>query len=167
MRKRVVLCLCCVPVAVAAVVYWCWPDPVAALDAAEQFTLYSVDGREFAPGKEPKAEEKFHGHPVLGKVEVVDPDRRKEIVAALREGLASWDATPSKCFVPRHAIRAVARGRTVDYVICFECSQLEVHDGGSRSVKTVGREPQEVFNRHLREAGVPLAPPGHVGGYEE
>jgi hypothetical protein len=132
----------------------CRRSSVADLDGPEQLTLYSIDGGD----SEPKAGEKLQGYPVLGKVEVTDADKRKEIVAALKEGLTRSDGTMAKCFWPRHAIRTVDKGRTLDYVICFECLQLKLHDGSSASVKPVTREPQAVFNKYLKEAGIPLAP---------
>ena len=156
MRARMLFPICCIVIGTAFA--GCGDGSVANLDVPEQLTLYSIDGRHFEPGKEPKVEEKFHGYPVLGKVEVTDPDRRKEIIAALNEGRARSNGTMAKCFLPRHAIRAVEKGRTVDYVICFECYQLEVHDGNSKRVKATTRDPQQVFNRHLRQAGVRLAP---------
>jgi len=143
----------------------CGSGSVANLEVPDQLTLYSIDGRDFEPGKEPKVEEKFHGYPVLGKIEVKDLEKRKEIIATLKQGMARSDGKMAKCFWPRHAIRAVEKGRTIDCVICFECYQLEVHEGRSKSVKPITREPQEVFNRHLKQADIPLAP-GMVGGDE-
>src|SRR5262249_32971335 len=156
MWMRLVTVLACV--VVAAAFSGCGRDPVASLDAPEQLTLYSIDGRDFKPGQEPKAEEKFHDYPVLGKVEIKDAAKLQEIAAALQKGLARSDGTMAKCFWPRHGIRAVKNGRTVDYVICFECLQLEVYEGSSRNVKPVTSEPEGVFNKHLEEAGIPLAP---------
>ena len=152
-------------VVVAAALSGCGRNPVAGLKQPEQLTLYSIDGRDFEPGQEPKADEKFHGYPVLGKIEVTDAAKRQEIVEALQDGLAQSDGTMAKCFWPRHAIRAVENGRTLDYVICFECLQLEAYVDGSKSVKPVTREPQSVFNKHLKEASIPLAP-GMVGEHK-
>jgi hypothetical protein len=139
----------------------CGRGSVAGLDAPEQLILYSIDGRDFRPGEEPKVEEKFHGYPVLGKVEITDADKRHEIATALKDGLAQSDGKMAKCFWPRHGIRVVEKGRTIEYVICFECYQLVAHEGDSQSVKPVTRDPQSVFDRHLTAAGIPLAPPGH------
>ena len=160
MRMRLVTFMACV--VVTAALAGCGRDPVAGLEAPEQLTLYSIDGLDFGPRQEPKTDEKFHGYPVLGKIEITDAAKRREIAAALKDGLARSDGKMAKCFWPRHAIRTVANGWTVEYVICFECYQLEVHDGNSKSVKPVTRDPQAVFNKHLKEASIPLAP-GMVG----
>jgi hypothetical protein len=156
MRTRFVIGLACV--LVISALAGCGRDSMAGLDTPEQLTLYSIDGRDFESGQEPKTEEKFYGYPVLGKVEITDADKRQEIVAALQQGLAQSDRKLAACFWPRHALRAVERGRTIDYVICFECYQLEAHEGGSKRVKPVTREPQAVFNKYLKEEGIPLAP---------
>ena len=95
---------------------------------------------------------------MLGKVEIIDAGKRREIIDALKQGLAQSDGKIAACFWPRHAIRTVEKGRTTDYVICFECYQLAIHDGTDRRVKPVTREPQAVFNKQLTEAGIPLAP---------
>lgn len=136
----------------------CGRDSATGLDAPEQLTLYSIDGRDFEPGQRPKATEAFKGYPVLGKVEVTDPDKRKEITESLKKGLAKSDGKMAKCFWPRHAIRVVEKGRTIDYVICFECYQLETYKEDAKTVKPITKEPQQVLNRHLTDAGVPLAP---------
>jgi hypothetical protein len=156
MQTRFLVLICCS--IIGAAFAGCGGGSVASLDVPDKLTLYSIDGRDFEPGKEPKVEEKFHGYPVLGKVEVKDPERRKEIIAALKDGMARSDGRMAKCFWPRHAIQAVEKGRTIDCVICFECRQLEIHEGSSKSVKPITREPQNVLNRHLKQDGVPLAP---------
>jgi hypothetical protein len=115
----------------------CGCNWVGGQGTPEQLTLYSIDGRRLQPGQEVQANEKFHGYPVLGKIEIADADKRKEVFAALKEGLARSNGTMAKCFWPRHGIPAVEKGRTIDYVICFECLQLEAHEGDSKRVMPV------------------------------
>ena len=136
----------------------CGSAPVAGVSMPDQLTLYSINGLAPVQGKAPEGEDEFHGFPVLGKVEITDAVKRKEIMAALKEGVTRSDGKMAKCFWPRHAIRAVEKGRTVDYVICFECYQLEVHEGSTMNLKPVTREPQSMFNKYLNEAGVLLTP---------
>jgi hypothetical protein len=157
MRIHFVTFFACVSFAFALV--GCGSEPISRIDASEQLILYSIDGGDYEPGQAPKTDEIFHGYPVLGKVDITDTAKRKEVVAALRKGLANSDGKTSRCFSPRHAIRAVAKGgRTIDYVVCFQCDKVEAYDGDSKTVLPVTREPQRVFNKHLSEAGVPLAP---------
>jgi hypothetical protein len=136
----------------------CSRDPYPGLENPEELTLYSIDGRDFQPGQEPKVDEKFHGYPVLGKLKITDAGKRKEIAAALQDAMAKSDGTMNKCFWPRHAIRVKVGDRTVDYVICFECLQLELHPSTGRTAKAITRDPQPLFNHYLEEASVPLAP---------
>lgn len=136
----------------------CGSDPVAGVSMPDQLTLYSINGLVTARGKVPESEDEFHGFPVLGKVELIDAVKRQEIMAALKEGVTRSDGNMAKCFWPRHAIRAVEKGHMVDYVICFECFQMEVHEGSTMNLKPVTREPQSLFNKYLNEADVPLTP---------
>jgi len=125
--------------------------------APEQLTLYSIDGVR-DPRNMPKAEEQFHGYPVLGKIEVTDAKVRQEIMAAIKDGMARSDGALPKCFWPRHAIRAFEKGKKIDYVICFECLQLQIHANGTPQTEPTTREPQSVLNKHLKAAGIPIAP---------
>ena len=156
MWTRYVVLVGCVLVISAFV--GCRSDPVAGVSTPDQLTLYSINGLVPVRGKVPEGEDEFHGFPVLGKVEITDAAKRKEIMAALKEGVTRSDGNMAKCFWPRHAIRAVEKGRTVDYVICFKCYQLEVHEGSTMNLKPVTREPQLVFNKLLNEAGISLTP---------
>lgn len=146
----------CVVVAFAFVNCGCGSMPI--LDAAEQVTLYSIDGRDFEPGQAPKAEEKFHGYPVLGKIVFTDAEKCNAVVGTLNEGLAQSDGKIAACFWPRHGMRAEKKGRTIDYVICFECSQVRASEGSSMISKPFSREWQPVLDKYLREAGITLAP---------
>lgn len=146
------------PLALAAVV-GCSGDSTPGLDEPDQLILYSIDGSLFEPGREPKTEEKLHRYPVLGKVEVTDAGKRRELLGALKQGMEESDGRMAACFNPRHAIRVVKDGRTIDYVICFECKQLSIHEGDGKRGKPVTRSPEALFNKHLTDAGITLAPP--------
>jgi hypothetical protein len=136
----------------------CSRDPLAKLDTPQQLTLYSIDGRDFEPGEEPKSDDKFHGYPVLGKVEITEESKRRELVMALRDGFENSDGKMAKCFWPRHGLRWEENGRTIDIVICFECYQVEVRPNPTRKAKAITRDPQPLFDQTLTDAGVKLAP---------
>jgi hypothetical protein len=126
----------------------------AALEEADQFELLSLD-----PNPQPeKSGDDFRGWKVLGRTPVGDSDTRKELVAALTKGAGESDGMVAGCFNPRHGIRATREGEAVDLVICFECLQVQVYAGAGRAGSFLTtRSPQPVFDRVLREAGVPLA----------
>ena len=44
----------------------------------------------------------------------------------------------------------------MDLVICFECMQIEIHDGGPTRMVAIRRSGQEVLDRALSDGGVPL-----------
>lgn len=131
------------------------PGPVP-----EQLTLYSIDGRDFFPPERPpqtETDEKFHGHPVLGKVDLTTVADRRKLMQAYRNGVAESDGTKAACFWPRHGIRTVEEGVTTDYVICFECLHVHVHNSDTITYPAITDDPLPVFNEFLTEAGIPLA----------
>src|SRR5947199_5846779 len=93
----------------------------------DSMTLYSLDGTfDFEGGKKPEGEA-FHNYPVLGQLDVTSLKDRREIVNAVKQGIAEYKGQPAKCFWPRHGIRFTQRGKTIEYLICFECNQLTVY----------------------------------------
>ncbi len=153
-----------VVLATAAVVAGCARRPFPPVVVPSQLTLYSLDGRDgLTPEELARASERFHNFPVLGKVEVASAETRRELMAALRDGIAASDGTAAKCFWPRHGLRTVEKGETIDYVICFQCLQLMEYRGEKSLDRTTTRDPEPVFDRPLKQAGVPLAPKGGGG----
>jgi hypothetical protein len=136
----------------------CSGKNAVGLDTPEQMTLYSIDGRDFPQGAEPKADEKFHRYPVLGKIEITGPTERSEIAGALKSGLTRDHASGSGSFWPRHAIRVVKNGRTTDYLIAFDCEQLIMYVDRTPERRPVTKVPQPVFDKYLTAAHVPLVP---------
>jgi hypothetical protein len=144
----------------------CGSDGVILLhDDPEQLILYSIDGPaewkqdgELTP--EQKKGEVLHGYPVLGKVEITEPKQRRELLSAMKRAVGNDN--PANCFIPRHAIRSIKGGETVDVVICFECGNYRAYRQGERAYGgTPGVKPsaQPRFDKILRDAGVPLASP--------
>ena len=133
------------------------PAPGVTIPVPDKLTLYSIDGtldnREAPYHTNPK--ERFHDDPVLGKVEVTDPAKKAEIVAALGAGLQN-DENWGECFWPRHAIRMELSGETTDYVICYQCKHVKISSPSGQSTKPTDRSSRAVLNRYLKEAGVPL-----------
>ncbi len=131
------------------------PDKArAVLDKAESFEVWSLD----AEREKDANKESFHGWKVLGKTAVTG-DARKELLDALNKGLAE-NATGARCFVPRHGLRAVHDGVTVDLVICFECSWVHVYIDKAAmpdAKLAIGKTPAPAFDKVLKDAGVKLA----------
>lgn len=130
--------------------------PAAArtiLQKAAQFELLSLDP---APEKD-KSRLGFHGYRVLGKTAVKDVVQKKLVEAFLKG--TEGDIAPAKCFDPRHGIRATHDGKTVELVICFECSQFKLYVGSEEADEAllVGKTPEPVFDKVLKDAGIPKA----------
>jgi hypothetical protein len=129
-------------------------------DREDRVTLYSIDFRE-EEKRSPGTGEVVHGYTVLGKVEVTDPGQRRQLIGALKESLAERDVMQSKCFFPRHVLRVEQDGRTIDYVICFQCHYYELYVNGSRRnhrLLSIGGDAAPVFNKPLEVAGGPIVP---------
>jgi hypothetical protein len=135
--------------------------PAAAksiLEKADQIELLSID-----PGHserdEPPPKGDYHGWKVLGKTTIQDPDIRKSVISAVERGLAE-EGDPKKCFDPRHAIHASHKEKTVDILICFHCSQVQVYLDGNSEGPFLGTSssPEAVLDKVLTQANVPLAP---------
>jgi hypothetical protein len=136
-------------------------EALKVLDAAEKLTVYSLDPQKIGD----KNTVRFRSYPVLGTTELSTKDSREQLLAALQKGIKENPGDIAKCFDPRHAIRAVANGKTVDLLVCFRCLQVEVYDSAdekSQKIKTVlvSRSPEPAFDRVLKEANVPLAEKG-------
>jgi hypothetical protein len=131
------------------------------LNSPDSLILYSIDGMDsdHKESKYPESVERFHGYPVLGKIEIVDSKQRSEIAEAVKAGIKSSDGTMNKCFWPRHALRVTQSGKTIDYVICFECLQLKIHRGDEEERLATADTPQMLLNTILQEANIKLPPP--------
>jgi hypothetical protein len=102
-------------------------------------TLYSLFPREWyeiqkvfpdeAPGllKLPR----FHGFPVLGSITIRNADEANRWTAFFRDQIIS--TSRSFCgFAPRHGFRFHTGRGHVDIVMCFNCDELQIHDGGEQ-----------------------------------
>ena len=140
----------------------CGTDHSAVPSIPDQLFLYSLDGTKEWTQEEIEKQatdgELFHNFPVLGKTEITDVAKRKELMAAFKQGISRSDGSTAKCFWPRHGIRTKKDGKIVDYVICFECLQYVIHSDSQKPAKPIARDPQTLFNKYLEEAGIPLAP---------
>lgn len=128
----------------------------AMLEKAEVFELLSVSPARL---QEKTGDEfYFHGWKVLGRTRVKDPEERRKLVEAFRSGVEENQGIGAACFKPRHGIRVANRGKTADFVICFECYRVQVFvDDRGQNGLLVTRSPEPVFNGALREARLPLS----------
>jgi hypothetical protein len=124
-------------------------DTKDIFDNSEKFVLFSLDPIG--------GSDDFHGFRIIGQTELTDAHIREEIRRAFYDGLRDTEDSRTPCFNPRHGIRAVKNGETLDFVICFSCHHLQILVNGKETSSThIEKEPQETFDRVLTEAGVPL-----------
>jgi len=137
----------------------CRREPLAGINAPEQLTLYSLHPQELSPDEVARAGETFHGWRVLGKIVITEPEKRKELVDALNDAMARRPEIGAKCFWPRHGLRIVDKGKTVEYVVCFQCSRFEEFVGEARQrYELLNPDVQPTFDKPLTDAGIPLGP---------
>ncbi|HVS36600.1 MAG TPA: hypothetical protein VMS17_13640, partial [Gemmataceae bacterium] len=128
----------------------------AVLEQADQLDVYSLQPPN-PPKEKPQVKDVFHEYKVLGKTTIKDAAVRKKLVEEIEKGVANGFGAAG-CFNPRHGLRATHDGKTVDLVICFECTSIEIFNGTAQSFVWTGRGPQELFDKVLKDADVPLAP---------
>jgi len=131
------------------------PAAAKVLKEATAFELLSLD-----PGRrENKSDaDALHGWKILGTAAIKDADTRAKLISRFAAGVAENDGTVAACFNPRHAIKLTYDGKTHDFIICFECYQVQWYvDGQVTKGFLITASPQPTFDETLKNAGVPLA----------
>jgi len=134
------------------------PDVASALEelahSPSRVVLYSL-----APHPDPSipVDQSFHSYQIRGRADVTEPAERQALLRALARG--AREANPNvvgACFNPRHGLRIEKGSYAADFIICFECLQVEacglrVADGFRTSTA-----PQVTFDESLRRHNLPL-----------
>ncbi|MGH8519744.1 MAG: hypothetical protein ACREUE_20010 [Panacagrimonas sp.] len=132
------------------------PAPLqAALEKGGEFHLFSI-----RPARVEKTEGAlhFHGWEVIGRTSIRDEEKRKKLVGAFKTGIEENQGIGAACFRPRHGIRITEQGKVTDFIICFECFQVQVMvDGLPQKAVLVTRTPEPAFNEALKQAKLPLS----------
>ena len=138
------------------------PGPLLeVLQNGNQYELLSLDptherGLTTNPATT-QAAERFHDYKILGRTSIEDAASRKQLNEALRAGAKENTGMVAMCFNPRHGIHVVRDGKSMDFVICFECMQVAVYENDKRIEGfLVTGSPQPIFDDVLTKAGVPL-----------
>ena len=132
------------------------PSPAdKALSRSASFELLSLD-------PDPRAEKidgkGFHGWNVLGDMTIKSSDARAKLVATFKAGVAENDGKVADCFNPRHGIKVTDDGKTHEFVICFECYQVQWYiDGQKTEGFLITDSPQPTFDQVLNDANITLA----------
>jgi hypothetical protein len=137
-------------------VYRAFPNRDARItfEKSERLIVYSLDPGSEGRDLNPKAEQ-FHGFSVLGRTEIKDKRTQEEIVTDLYSSL-SYLGQMALCWEPRHGIRAIRDGQTVDLVICYRCGGIQTYYNGLKAGSgIVGRS--DLLNQILYTNEIPVA----------
>jgi len=130
-------------------------DAIEKIPASKiKLFLYSLDphdARRFS-GKLPENSNKsFHYFPILGRVEIVSTQEKTNLLGAFTKGIKENNESLANCFDPRHGIRIVSETATNDFVICFECLQVQAYGFNAGKYFLTSSSPNATFNKFLDE----------------
>jgi hypothetical protein len=128
------------------------------LEKADKIELISLDpGNPERDERPPKGD--YFGWKELGRTTIDDPEILRNVVSTVEKGF-EVGGRAAACFWPRHALHVSHKGKTVDILICFHCSQVAVYVDGKQvdPYLTISLSPQPVLDKLLIDAKVPLAP---------
>ena len=131
-------------------------DVYRALDSPSEIALYSTnpDSQAFHWW----FSRWFHGYRIIGQISVTDPIQRRQVATVVRQAARTYIADTKCVFSPRHAVRLSSGAHTYDFLICFECLQMEVYSDDQRVADlSIGGSP-DVLNRILHSARISVAP---------
>jgi hypothetical protein len=114
--------------------------------------LYSLDPHDVSrfEGKLPENSAKsFHWMPILGSVEIIPLQEKTNLLGALAKGVRESDGLEANCFDPRHGLRIVTKTATNDFVMCFECLQVQASGFPSSGNFLTSGSPAGTFNKFL------------------
>jgi hypothetical protein len=106
------------------------------LDGAARVELYALRPEPARFESAGDGTRRFHGYEVLADAALTDPLLATQLAQLISRGLAESDGSAALCFNPRHGLRVVRDGQTLDLVICYECRQIYVYD--SRATRPSG-----------------------------
>lgn len=111
-------------------------DPISddvwrALGNAKQLELFRLgDGLPLGSAPLPGVEH-LHGYPILARATLAQPAQITELCALL--GAANEEGTLGmRCFDPHHAVRVTTPDGPLDLLICFACTNVEIHRPGKK-----------------------------------
>ena len=113
--------------------------------------FYSLDPNaktEFDGKLQEDTRKYFCGFKVLGRFEVVSFQEKTNLMESFTEGVREG-SRGMYCFEPRHGIRMVDGTTTNDFVICFECHQVEAYGSFPESDFAMSSSPASTFNELL------------------
>lgn len=134
--------------------------PVAAdqaLASADSVVLYSLEPYT----ENPEADKnwkgaKFHGYNCLGQLSLTG-QQAQTAIAEFKKAIPKEEGPMAECFDPRHALRVVSGHHTYDFLLCYQCAQMEVYEDDKELADLSASGSADILNSLLKKAGVPLS----------
>ena len=129
-------------------------EAARVLGSPHSTTLYSIE-----PAERLKSGDKvLHGFKVLGQTNL-DSKHAQLAANAFQKAVTNWDDVTYECFEPRHALRISSRSHTYDFLLCYQCHELDVYKDDKLLDNYGAAGSPKFLNSMLTEANVPLARP--------
>lgn len=106
------------------------PQAVQALAQPSSVELFSLEPWAMPGGPS----ERFHDRSVLGSTDLSVADGLKA-AHALSTAVAGWDGIDAGCFDPRQALRVRSPQGTFDFLVSYQCHNLEVYQNNKLLVR--------------------------------
>lgn len=137
----------------------------AVLAAATTGTLYSLNPAMFRSQSDGPitAADAFHNFQILGKVDL-DAKQLPAVVGAFQAAAVAGEKMEgvALCFNPRHGLRVAVNGHTYDFVLCYECSRLNIYEDDQQIAAMNAVGAPKVLNDLLSAAKVPISGPSEA-----
>jgi hypothetical protein len=99
----------------------------------------------------------FHDYRILGQVPIISAIQRRQVAGLVKHAAQTYVGDTKCIFSPRHGVHLRSGSETYDFVICFECLQMEIYSGDQRlAFLSVAGSP-DTLNYILRSAHVRIA----------
>jgi len=134
------------------------PDiAVQALAAPDSVVLYSLEPWTENPDADRNWKgAKFHGYNCLGQITLTGLDEQTAI-AEFKKAVPKEVQPMALCFDPRHALRVVSGHHSYDFLLCYECAQMEVYVDGKQITTLSASGSPDILNGLLKKAGIPIS----------
>jgi hypothetical protein len=124
------------------------------LREATEVTLYSLE-----PSVRIRTEKfEFCGFTVLGKV-TLDGETAKKVGTEFADAAVVANGLVAGCFNPRHGLEIKSNGHQYDFVLCYECCQIQVFKDNVFVASMLAQGSPKLLNLMLQDAKVVLPLP--------
>jgi hypothetical protein len=130
---------------------------IQALNSSDSVVLYSLEPYTEDPDADRNWKgAKFDGYNCLGKLPLTG--RQTQVaIAEFTKAIPEEKGPVASCFDPRHALRVVSGHHTYDFLLCFQCGQMEVNEDNKSIADLCAYGSPDALNKMLKKAGIPIS----------